>query len=95
MDSAIKRAEQRLEYISSDEDALALYRVREDSAHEHANLIYTGKMEGIEIGIEERTIQIAKNMLSENMSLELIARITGLSMEEIKALQAESNEKTH
>lgn len=87
MDSAIKRAEQKLEYISSDEDALALYRAREDSAHERANLIYTGRMEG--------KLEDAKNMLSENMSLELIARITGLSMEEIKALQAESNEKTH
>ena len=50
MDSAIKRAEKKLEYISSDEEALALYRAREDSAHERANLIYTGKMEGIEEG---------------------------------------------
>jgi len=95
MDSAIKRAEQKLEYISSDEDALALYRAREDSAHERANLIYTGRMEGIEEGIEKEKIQIAQNMLSENMSLELIAKITGLSIEEIKTLQAENNDKTH
>lgn len=87
MDSAIKRAEQKLEYISSDEDALAIYRAREDSAHERANLIYTGKMEG--------KLEVAKNMLSENMSLELIAKITGLSLEEIKALQAKGNEKIH
>ncbi|HEX3048155.1 MAG TPA: PD-(D/E)XK nuclease family transposase [Bacillota bacterium] len=45
MDNAIKRAEKKLEYISSDEDALALYRAREDSAHERANLYYTGRME--------------------------------------------------
>jgi predicted transposase/invertase (TIGR01784 family) len=87
LDSAIKRAEQKLEYISSDEDALAIYRAREDSAHERANLIYTGKMEG--------KLEVAKNMLSENMSLELIAKITGLSLEEIKALQAKGNEKIH
>jgi predicted transposase/invertase (TIGR01784 family) len=77
MDSAIKRAEQKLEYISSDEDALALYRAREDSAHERANLIYTGRMEGIEIGIEERTIQIVKNMLAENTPLDYIVKVTG------------------
>ena len=87
MDSAIKRAKQKLEYISSDEDALALYRAREDSAHERTNLYNSGKMEGIE--------EIAKNMLAKNMSLDLIAEITGLSMEEIKTLQAESNEKSH
>lgn len=87
MDSAIKRAEKKLEYISSDEDALALYRAREDSVHERANLIYTGKMEG--------KLEDAKNMLSENMSIDLIAKITGLSIEEIKTLQVESNDKAH
>ena len=87
MDSAIKRAEKKLEYLSSDEEALALYRAREDSAHERANLIYSGKMEG--------KIEIVQNMLAKNMSLELIAEITGLSMKEIKALQTKINDKTH
>jgi predicted transposase/invertase (TIGR01784 family) len=87
LDSAIKRAEKKLEYLSSDEETLALYRAREDSAHERANLLYTGRMEGKE--------EVAKNMLVKNMSLDLIAEITGLSMEEIKALQTESNKKTH
>lgn len=87
MDTAIKRAEKKLEYLSSDEEALTLYRAREDSAHERANLIYTGKIEG--------KIEDVKNMLAKNLSLDLIAEITGLSMEEIKALQARSNNKTH
>ncbi len=99
MDSAIKRAEKKLEYISSDEDALALYRAREDSAHERANLLYTGRMEGIEEGIEKGKIEgkreDAKKMLARNLSLDLIAEITGLSMEEIKSIQAENNDKTH
>lgn len=46
MDNAIKRTEKKLEHISSDEEALALYRAREDSAHERANLLYAGRMEG-------------------------------------------------
>lgn len=91
MDSAIKRAEKKLEYLSGDEEAMALYRAREDSAHERANLIYTGKIEGIEEGIEK----VARNMLTKNVSLDLIAEVTGLSMEQIKVLQAESNDKTH
>ena len=87
MDSAIKRAEKKLEYLSSDEEALALYRTREDSAHERANLIYSGKMEG--------RIEVAKNMIAKNTPLDYIAEVTGLSMEEIKTLQSKSNDKTH
>jgi predicted transposase/invertase (TIGR01784 family) len=86
--------------LVSDEDALALYRAREDSVHERANLIYTGRMEGIiegklegraegiEEGIEKGKIQIAQTMLAKNTPLDFIAEVTGLSMEEIKALQA-------
>lgn len=75
--------------------ALALYRAREDSAHERANLIYTGKMEGIEIGIEKGKIEgnreDAKKMLAKKLSPDLIAEVTGLSIEEIIALQAVSD----
>ena len=68
-----------------------MYRAREDSAHERANLIYTGRIEGI----EEGKIQIAKNMLAENTPLDYIAKVTGLSMDVIKALQAKINDITH
>ena len=99
LDSAIKRTEQKLEYLSSDEETLALYRAREDSLHERANLIYSakmeGKMEGRTEGIEEGVLKVAQNMLAKKMALDLIAEATGLSMEEIKKLQAESNVKTH
>jgi predicted transposase/invertase (TIGR01784 family) len=91
MDSAIKRAEKKLEYLSSDEEALALYRAREDSVHERANLIYSGKMEGIEEGIEKGKIQIAQNMLAKNTPFDYIAEVTGLSLEEIKTLQSKIN----
>jgi predicted transposase/invertase (TIGR01784 family) len=87
LDNAIKRAEKKLEYLSSDEETLALYRAREDSANERANLIYTGRMEGKE--------EVAKNMLAKNTPLDYIAEVTGLSIEEIKKLQANSNDKTH
>jgi predicted transposase/invertase (TIGR01784 family) len=89
-DSAIKRAEKKLEYIS-DEDALALYRAREDSAHERANLLYTGREEGRMEGKTEERLEIAQKMLAENASLDFINKVTGLSVEELKALQAKGN----
>ena len=54
-----------------------------------------GKVEGIEMGREEgmlegaytKAIETAKNCLALNMPIEIIAKITSLSKEEIKALQ--------
>lgn len=90
-DSAIKRTEKKLEYLGSNEETLALYRAREDSLHERANMISSAKMEGMEEGV----LKVAKNMLAKNLSPDLITEVTGLSKEEIKALQAESKKKTH
>ena len=50
----------------------------------------TGMHEGEAIGISkgkiERNIEIAKNMLNQNMDLNLISNVTGLSIEEIESL---------
>jgi predicted transposase/invertase (TIGR01784 family) len=54
-----------------------------------------GIEEGIEKGIEKGKIQVAKNMLAKNTTLDFIAEVTGLSIEEIKALQAQSNDNAH
>ena len=46
-----------------------------------------GRAEGKTEGINERNFEIAKNMLSKAMEVELISEITGLSIEEIKNLK--------
>jgi predicted transposase/invertase (TIGR01784 family) len=46
-----------------------------------------GKMEGI--------LKVAKNMLAENTPLDFIAKVTGLSIDEIKKLQTENNDRIH
>lgn len=47
-----------------------------------------GRREGIEIGksegVEERNIEIARNLLKENVDMEIISKATGLTLEEIK-----------
>ena len=45
-----------------------------------------GRQEGIEKGKKDEQIAIAIEMKKENMSLELISRFTGLSVEEIEKL---------
>ena len=48
---------------------------------EHA--IYS---KGVDDGIEEEKIQIAKKMLKEKVSIEFIIKVTGLSKEEVEQL---------
>ena len=48
--------------------------------------IKKGKEEGIKEGIKENQILTAKNMKKENIDINIISKITGLSIEEIKNL---------
>ncbi len=42
---------------------------------------------GLEKGIEKGKINTAQNMLADNFDIEVIAKITGLSVEQIKPLR--------
>ena len=48
--------------------------------------IEKGKLEGIKEGIKDEKYSIAKSMKAENIDIETIKRITGLSIEEIRKL---------
>jgi predicted transposase/invertase (TIGR01784 family) len=48
--------------------------------------VMLAREEGIEKGFEKGKIQVAKNMLAKNITPDLTAEVTGLSMEEIKTL---------
>ncbi len=97
MDPAIKMAEEKLEKLSHDPDTIALYRAREDSAHERANLISTGIRKGIEEGIQQgiqqgihqRNIEVAVNLL-DILDDKTISQKTGLSIEEVKKLRMDN-----
>ncbi|TYQ15476.1 UNVERIFIED_CONTAM: putative transposase/invertase (TIGR01784 family) [Acetivibrio alkalicellulosi] len=78
MDSAIKRAEAKLEYLSSDKESIELYQARENSLHERANMISSAKL--------ENSLKIAKNMLSSGIDIETISKFTEMPVEELKKL---------
>lgn len=79
MDMDIKRAEERLEYLSSDKNTIEIYKAREKSLHERANMISSAK--------DEKTIEIAINLLVMEMDVESVSKATGLSIEEVKSLK--------
>ena len=49
--------------------------------------IEKGIEKGIEQGIEQQTIELTKNMLKENIDINQISKITGLSINEINNLK--------
>ncbi|MEL7597471.1 MAG: Rpn family recombination-promoting nuclease/putative transposase [Clostridiaceae bacterium] len=87
MDTDIKRVEERLEYLSSDKETIEIYKAREKSLHERANMINGAKEEGRQEGIKEGTIKTAKNLLVMGMEVEIVSKATGLSIEEVKSLE--------
>ncbi|WP_168118785.1 Rpn family recombination-promoting nuclease/putative transposase [Paenibacillus sp. HB172176] len=80
MDANIKKTEELLLRLSSDEETYRLYEAREHSLMERNSLIADGVAKGIEKGKQE----VIKNMLKEGVDVELIAKVTGLSIEEIR-----------
>ena len=79
MEPAIKMAEEKLDYLSSDPETIELYKAREYSAHERANLLSTG--------MERAKLDMAKKLLDKGMDIDTIVEITELSIEQVKKLQ--------
>ena len=65
-------------------DELKELAIRKDALEE-------GHEQGFEQGIEQGVQVVAKNMLKNNVSLDLISTYTGLTLDEINALKG--NEK--
>jgi predicted transposase/invertase (TIGR01784 family) len=91
MDQAIRSVEAKLEYLSSDAETIALYRAREATLHERANMINSAKAEGREEGLiegeEAGKLKTAKNLLLMKMDPETVSKCTELPIEKIVELQ--------
>ncbi|SCW50594.1 conserved hypothetical protein (putative transposase or invertase) [Paenibacillus tianmuensis] len=75
----LKKAMTTLEFLSQDAEARRLYEARQKYLHDEASMIEGAKTEG--------KIEVAKNMLSMGLDIQLIVKATGLTEEEIHALK--------
>lgn len=103
MDVDIKKAEEKIEYLSSDPKTMELYKARERSLHERANMISGAREEGIEIGIEigiekgiekgigkgedRKAIKVAEKMLKRGDSIEDVVDITELPIDTVMEIK--------
>ncbi|NEW61322.1 Rpn family recombination-promoting nuclease/putative transposase [Sulfurovum sp. bin170] len=95
----LDEAKETLNVMKLGDRARAVYERREQNRMYKASLLYTAKVEGEEIGEKrgkkegreegkkEEKIEIAKTSLKQNIDIDTIALITGLSVEEIEKLK--------
>ena len=69
--------------LSSDDEMVYMF----DQENMQEMIRNTELEEATEKGSQEKAIEIAKNMLNAKMDLDSIAKMTGLSMEEIEKLK--------
>ena len=95
----LKEAKEKLEEMSQDETMQRMAELREKAIMDEKEVYRTGYHEGIErgvecgiergkkIGMKENKKEIAKNMSKEQIPIEIIVKVTGLTKEEIETLQ--------
>lgn len=98
----LKKAMTTLEFLSQDREARMRYEARQKFLHDEASLadsamaegkrrgVEAGFQKGIEQGLEkgkhQALLEMARNMLSLGLDIEVIAKATGLSQEAIRSL---------
>ena len=87
MEDYMKEAYDELERISRDKDIIGLYDAEKEAEKVLNTRLEGARLEGIEEGSKKSKIEIAKNMLLKNMSIEDISEVTGLSKEQIENLK--------
>lgn len=86
-DKIMKKVYEKLESLNSDEEIIGLYDVEKEEERVRQTQLLGAERKGIEKGQKEKTVEIAKKMLNEGIDLDMIAKITTLSIEELESLR--------
>lgn len=61
-------------------------RLRDRAGHDEAQALYHAEQKGLQKGVSQRSVEIAKNLLGMGLPLAQIAEATGLTHAEIEEL---------
>jgi predicted transposase/invertase (TIGR01784 family) len=78
MDVAIQKAQERLDFVANDKEALREYHMREMALSDWTS--------GLNHALRENTAEIARNLKTMGVPFDKIARATGLTVEQIEKL---------
>ena len=87
-DFIIQRAYEELNRFSWNEEELSAYEAVIKKEADYTASMEQKYDEGIEAGIQKEKEDVARKMLLKNLSLDMVAEVTGLSITEIKKLQS-------
>ena len=79
--------EKEVKRLNQNQKFTEFMSAKEEEEKLKKTLIEDAKNEGIEIGIQENKIEIAKNLFKQKVPLDIISNATGLSISEIEALK--------
>ena len=86
-EEGIEMAIEALRYANSDEYLREIVEARDKVEHDIATRIGVGKREGIKEGEKKEKLKTAKKLFNLNVSIEIISKSTGLSIDEINKLK--------
>ena len=87
MDTAIYKANEKMEFLANDKEVLRLYHLREMAQIDYNSGMKKAKDEGRTEGKAEEKIEVAGNALRMNMSVDDIMKLTGLSRQQIEDIK--------
>lgn len=83
MDTAIYKANEKMEFLANDKEVLRLYQLREMAQIDYNSGMKKAKDEGR----DERNLEIAQNAKRMNMPVDDIMKLTGLSRQQIEGIK--------
>ena len=93
-DTVIKQAYDALERFNWTEDELRRYdqdlKREMDNASALETAMIKGELRGEQRGEQKKAIEVAKNLLKMNLSIENIVKVTGLTKEEVEAIKKDA-----
>ncbi|WP_010247960.1 Rpn family recombination-promoting nuclease/putative transposase [Acetivibrio cellulolyticus] len=86
---AIEKAQKVLEYLGTNEEIRRYYELREKAIHDEITRITGAKEEGIQQGIQQQRLEVARKMIKDGFDDTMIEKYTGISKDEIMNLKRE------
>jgi len=85
-DNDINKARKILEYISTNKEERLIIDKIVEGRNDYYSAKNIAREEGKEEGLKEKSIEIAKNMLKEGLDINLISKLSCLTIEEVEKL---------
>lgn len=89
MDQLLRKADERLTFLSSDPKTIEEYRQRERAIADERNRMEGSREEGREEGRQEVRVDMVKGMIRSGIPIDTVRHISGMDRESIEALVKE------